>query len=41
VERREEGDREEDDHPGAVVVFCTYTAMWSLHPIMLRIAEER
>ena len=27
--------------PGAVVVFCTYTAMWSLHPIMLRIAEER
>jgi UDP-N-acetylmuramyl tripeptide synthase len=27
--------------PGAVVVFCTYTAMWSLHAIMLRIAEER
>jgi UDP-N-acetylmuramyl tripeptide synthase len=28
-------------HPGAVVVFCTYTAMWSLHAIMQRIAEER
>jgi UDP-N-acetylmuramyl tripeptide synthase len=27
-------------HRGAVVVFCTYTAMWSLHAIMLRIAEE-
>ena len=35
------GRRRASAQPGAVVVFSTYTAMWALHPIMLRIAEER